>query len=203
MIQCDPKDPADHDLVPKCLDHDEGAWSVLYDRYGEAFFRACFAASGDVHHAEDLSSEVWGRIQRGLPGFRLESKFRTWAYTIVRNVIADWIGRERKRRERESEPPEVSEGEESEGLTNFPETGQDPWPRIEGLERLDLAFQVLKELTPDCQAALKLRWEGFTDLEIAEILGSHPKAMEARRARCEARFFKRVQEIERSTGLSS
>lgn len=53
---------------------------------------------GDPDSADDLTQEVYARAIRALPKFRGESSARTWLLTIARNVAADALRANRRRR---------------------------------------------------------------------------------------------------------
>jgi RNA polymerase sigma-70 factor (ECF subfamily) len=77
----------DDALVHWICEGDERALGVLYRRYVEAIYRFVLAQVRDVQDAEDLTSETFARMLRGLPGFRGEASFRNWLYQIARNAV--------------------------------------------------------------------------------------------------------------------
>lgn len=84
--------PADGDqpdsvLVRRILGGDDAALSVLYRRHVAAIYRFVLAQVRNVQDAEDLTSETFARMLRGLPGFRGEAAFRNWLYQIARNAV--------------------------------------------------------------------------------------------------------------------
>src|SRR5262249_194677 len=62
----------------RCLD-------VLFQRYRPKVALWCMRLAGDRESAADLAHEVFLRGFRSLSGFRGDSKFSTWLYTIARN----------------------------------------------------------------------------------------------------------------------
>lgn len=72
----------------QCLDRGdhEGAATALIRGYG----REIFSFLAAVHRSEDEASEVFSLftegVWRGLPKFRVEGTFRTWAYGIARKA---------------------------------------------------------------------------------------------------------------------
>jgi RNA polymerase sigma-70 factor (ECF subfamily) len=74
-------------LVQMVRDGDEAALSTLYRRYVAAIYRFILAQVRDVHDAEDLCSETFARMLRGLDGFRGQASFKNWLYQIARNAV--------------------------------------------------------------------------------------------------------------------
>ena len=84
------------DAVRRARDGDEDAFRVLYRDLQPRFLRYLRAIVGD--DAEDVASETWLHIARGLTAFSGDSDgFRGWTATIARNRAADHL-RQRGRR---------------------------------------------------------------------------------------------------------
>ena len=62
----------------RCLD-------ILFQRYRQKVALWCLRLGGDRESAADLAQEVFLKAFRSLSGFRGDSKFATWLYTIARN----------------------------------------------------------------------------------------------------------------------
>jgi RNA polymerase sigma-70 factor (ECF subfamily) len=60
---------------------------------------------GDADSADDLTQEVYVRAVKALPRFRGDSSARTWLLTIARNVCADAVRSNRRRRRRDEDLP--------------------------------------------------------------------------------------------------
>ena len=80
-------DADDEALVTRIRGGDEAALSVLYRRYVEAIYRFVLAQVRDGHEAEDLTSETFARMIRGIGTFRGDASFRNWLYQIARNAV--------------------------------------------------------------------------------------------------------------------
>lgn len=61
------------------------AYTELVNRHQHALFKRCRTRLGNVADAEDALQETLIRAYRGLPGFRNESSFRTWLFSIADN----------------------------------------------------------------------------------------------------------------------
>lgn len=69
---------------------DRNAIQAIYDRFNLGIYRYLYYQVGDIQTAEDLTSEVFVRMIRSLPGFQpRESPFQAWLYQIARNLAID------------------------------------------------------------------------------------------------------------------
>ena len=60
--------------------------AALYRRYYPKVANWCLRISGDRQAAADLAQEVFLRVHDRLDGFRGDSRFSTWLYTVTRSV---------------------------------------------------------------------------------------------------------------------
>jgi RNA polymerase sigma-70 factor (ECF subfamily) len=63
------------------------ALEELYRRFYPRVASWCLRLTGDRDRAADLAQEAFLRVQSRLPGFRFESRFSTWLYSVVRSVV--------------------------------------------------------------------------------------------------------------------
>jgi len=63
----------------------QAALDELFSRYRTKVALWCFRVVRDQDWAADLAQEVFLRVLRNLSGFRGESRFSTWLYTVARN----------------------------------------------------------------------------------------------------------------------
>jgi RNA polymerase sigma-70 factor (ECF subfamily) len=75
--------------------------ATLYRRYYPKVAGWCLHISGDRQAAADLAQEVFLRIHDRLDGFRGDSRFSTWLYTVTRSVA---INRGMADRRRQTDP---------------------------------------------------------------------------------------------------
>jgi RNA polymerase sigma-70 factor (ECF subfamily) len=59
---------------------------ALYSRYYRRVATWCLRLSRDRQEAADLAQEVFLRVHSHIGGFRLDSRFSTWLYTVLRSV---------------------------------------------------------------------------------------------------------------------
>jgi len=116
--------------------------------------------------AEDLASETWLAVVRGLDRFRgNEPAFRAWVFTIARHEVLDWRRRAARR---------VTEAVTVNGL---PEQAAPDDPAAAALEDLSTraALAVVATLPPDQAEAILLRVvAGLGVDQVAGIMGKRP-----------------------------
>ena len=83
---------------------DDATFRLLYRRHAPAIHRFAMARLGEPESAEDVVQEAWIRAVAALPGFRWQSKLRTWLLGITLNCCRDVL---RQRRRRVDRDPEV------------------------------------------------------------------------------------------------
>ena len=114
----------------------------------------------NLYTAEDLTEDTFFRLMTRKPGFSGKSSFKTWLYTIGRNMAFDWLRRESKQTQTAPEDMETYRREESDL--------EDSYIRE---ERKRAVHRSLRKLAPDYRAVLWLVYfEGFSNGETAQIL---------------------------------
>lgn len=84
-------------LVRQARLGDRHAFAELFELHGASVFRyALHMLDGDVDTARDVTQDAWVKVWRNLPGFRGESKFTTWVFTIVAREVVDHRRRRRR-----------------------------------------------------------------------------------------------------------
>jgi RNA polymerase sigma-70 factor (ECF subfamily) len=85
------------DLISRAQDGDKTVISALYERYREGIFRFLYYRVGDVHVAEDLTSEVFLRMIRAIGGYRPRGiAFDAWLFQIARNQAIDYFRKQQR-----------------------------------------------------------------------------------------------------------
>lgn len=80
--------PDFHDVMRAAVDGDEAAFARLWRDNQPALLRYLRVVTGDT--AEDVASEVWLEVSRGLARFRGgEAEFRGWLFTTARRRVID------------------------------------------------------------------------------------------------------------------
>lgn len=151
-------DAIDAALIARWKAGDERAATELVTRHAPALARFA-AASGARADIDELVQDTFVRAFASLDGFRGESSFRTWLFTIGRRLLLDRL-RSRKRR------PEVVELHEGDAMT-----GSDPLDDVVAAESTLRVRSAIDRLTPTQRDVFLLRvTEGLSYKEIAATL---------------------------------
>ncbi|MFI5349752.1 MAG: RNA polymerase sigma factor [Elusimicrobiota bacterium] len=143
------------------------AFDDLLARHRDRVFQfARWYARGDLDGAEDIAQEIWIEVFRSAASFRGESSFRTWLYSLGRNVCLRWI----KRRGAAAAKFMPLENEDEETL-EFADGEPPVLETLEHLERDGIVRSAVERLPSHHRVALLLRhWEGLSYEEIASLL---------------------------------
>jgi RNA polymerase sigma-70 factor (ECF subfamily) len=153
-------DQTDFDLVARWKGGDERAATLLVARHADAVAR--FAASiGARQDVDEVVQDTFVRAFASIDGFRGESAFRTWLFTIARRLLLD----RRRAVRRRGEQVEVKE---SDARTDYDALDGLVARETEGRMRAAMA-----RLTATQREVFTLRvGEGMSYREIADVVGS-------------------------------
>jgi RNA polymerase sigma-70 factor (ECF subfamily) len=138
---------------------DVDAVGRLYDELVNPIYRYVAVRVRRREDAEDITHQIFERIVAALPRYRDNGKpFTAWAFRIARNAVIDHV-----RRVRPVEPLDAAaEPRDEVGLEQI---------SLRGEEIRELR-QAIRELTPDQQEALALRYAaGLSAEEAAQAMG--------------------------------
>jgi len=94
-------DAHDKALMSRIAGGDEVALRELIEKHQGAVYGTIAKMLGDPIEAQDLAQQVFVRVYRASGGYRATAQFRTWMFTIVRNLVFN----EHRRRSRASFVP--------------------------------------------------------------------------------------------------
>ena len=166
-------DAHDKALMVRIAGGDEVALRDLIEKHQGAVYGTIAKMLGDPVEAQDLAQQVFVRVYRAAGSDRATAQFKTWIFTIVRNLVFN----EHRRRSRATlislSPPENEQGHSgSAGGTDLPDTANktpgENMLQAEMLRKIDEAILAL----PDQQrlAIVLRRYDEFSYEQIAEIL---------------------------------
>lgn len=145
--------------IARVLAGDQLAARELYDECAPRVYGLAYRITGDADLARECTQDTFVRAFAQLPRFRGDSALGTWLHRITVTVAADAMRRIKRIREREMEL------EDRHVVDGVPGDGVDPILR----RRLHNAIDALPE---SYRITVILHdVEGYTHLEIAEMLG--------------------------------
>jgi RNA polymerase sigma-70 factor (ECF subfamily) len=161
---------SDEELVDRFVRGESAAFSELLERYRDKVYQfACWnLVSGPEGRteAEDATQEVFLQLFRSARSFRHRSKFRTWLYSLARNVCRQHAAKLRRR----PFAPWREEAEDDPAL-DIPDGEPGPLAQIEEEERQRVLRAAVQGLPAHHRNVLLLRdWEDLSYEEIAEVL---------------------------------
>lgn len=153
-------EPGDTELIARWKAGDQAAATALVERHAPALAR--FAVScGARDEVDELVQDTFVRAFGSLDGFRGESSFRTWLFTIERRLLLDRRRAERRR-------PVSEEIAEEDSATEF-----GALDRLVADETNAQVSRAIGRLTPMQREVFVLRVsEGLSYKEIAGAVGS-------------------------------
>jgi RNA polymerase sigma-70 factor (ECF subfamily) len=119
-----------------------------------------------IEEAEDITQEVFEKVNRGLAGFKGKSQISTWIYRIATNAALDRLRSPSFRRSAEEL---MEEAEDKNVWTNHTKASVDQ--QLIRKEMSECVQEHIDKLTSDYKAVILLsEQEGLTNQEIADIL---------------------------------
>lgn len=161
------KNYSDEQLVTKYLKGDEKAFEILIKRYLKPIFNFSFRFVGNSEDAQDITQEVFVKVWRHLKKFDKNKKFKTWIFTIAKNICLDWL--------RKKQTISFSElkynGDNKFFVENIPDNHSLLHEVLEKIDLENFLNKALEKLSPEYKMVLFLRYNNHLKFrEIAEIL---------------------------------
>ena len=179
------------------MDNGEVEFNKIHDAFRPKILRYLTSLVGR-RDAEDLTQEVFVKVNQALGTFRGESQLSTWIYRIATNTALDKL---RSPSFRQSEQKSLSEESVAEGEIEIGD--RDPWtgekvPSVETSmirEEMNECIRGIVEKLPESYRTVLVlgELEGFKDDEIAEILGVSIHTAKVRLHRARARLKKELE----------
>src|ERR1700761_7256172 len=80
-------DAHDKALMVQIAQGDESALRELIEKHQGAVYGTIAKMLGDPIEAQDLAQQVFVRVYRAAASYRATAQFKTWMFTIVRNLV--------------------------------------------------------------------------------------------------------------------
>jgi RNA polymerase sigma-70 factor (ECF subfamily) len=170
------------ELPPGVLDH------------ADAMYRLARHLTRTDEDAADLVQEAYTRAFGARSQFKPGTNLRAWLFRILRNAFIDAYRRERGNPARTAldsdDPPDrVASGYE-------PLRGDEELDRLRRVVAQDLDA-ALASLSADARTVVLLDLEGFTEGELAEVLGCSAGTIKSRLSRARAALRERLRDYAR------
>ncbi len=169
----DASDAHDKALMVLISRGDEDALRELIEKHQGAVYGTIAKMLGDPVEAQDLAQQVFVRIYRAARSYRANAQFKTWMFTIVRNLV---FNEHRRRSRAQFVSLHPSEGDAAHGGNptglDLPDlVSKSPGERILNQEMLRKIDEAILALPEQQRLAIVLRrYDEFSYEEIAEIL---------------------------------
>lgn len=175
-------DAHDKSLMLRIASGDEDALRDLIKKHQGAVYGTIAKMLGDSVEAQDLAQQVFVRLYRAAASYRATAQFKTWMFTIVRNLVFN----EHRRRSRAIliplHPPEHEQASLG-GPTSFDlpdhatKTPEESILQNEMMRAIDQAILLLPE--QQRMAIILRRYDEFSYEEIAQILKTSVPAVKS------------------------
>jgi RNA polymerase sigma-70 factor (ECF subfamily) len=144
-----------------CENGDRSGLADIIRDYKDGLILYLSSIVGDIHTAEDLAEDTFVLLGTKKPKDKGKSSFRTWLYTIGRNIALDYLRKVSRRQEvTVDELPEVRDDGEDIELSYIKE------------ERRLTVHRAMEKLKPEYRQVLWLVYfEEFSNKEAAKVMG--------------------------------
>jgi RNA polymerase sigma-70 factor (ECF subfamily) len=161
----------DKALMAQIAAGDEAALRELIEKHQGAVYGTIAKMLGDPIEAQDLAQQVFVRVYRAAASYRATAQFKTWMFTIVRNLVFN----EHRRRSRAffvplHAPEQDADGQIS-GIDPPDRTTRTPQENALQAEMMAAIDRAILALPEQQRLAIVLRrYDEFSYEEIAHIL---------------------------------
>lgn len=180
-------------LVERARAGDHAAFTALFERYNARICRYLARLVLDDDLGRDLAQDTFLAAWRGMHGIQDAARFGPWLYRIATNLARSHLRRARLIRWL----PWGDAGGHAE----------DGHPSVAGPEdhtgQAEYVALALAHLSPQCRACLLLQIdEGYSQREVAQLLGISEKSVSAYTSRGRQQFRQAYQRLERESEMS-
>lgn len=147
---------------------DQKAFAMLLSRYRESMYHMISRMVKNVHDAEDITMDSFGKAFRNIRYYRPTRAFSTWLFKIATNNVIDFIRCKRQRTVSIDEEHESDDGGQSSyTVPELIERSDDPEESMIRGQKIDFMWQIVQQLHDDYRQITVMRY--FEEKSYAEI----------------------------------
>lgn len=174
-----PEAPSDEALMERFAKGDAKALGTLYDRHARAL--KAFVLQQGAARPDDVVQDAFVRIVRNPGGFQGQAKFRTWLYTIARNLCIDASRRDKFRAGPSLDAPMGEDGPTLGERIASDDPGADASRALADAQFKAAYDAALAKLPAEQREVFVLREvSGLGFAEIAELTGANENTVKSR-----------------------
>jgi RNA polymerase sigma-70 factor (ECF subfamily) len=165
------------------------ARSLATEAFGhlDSLYAFAWRLAHDAQSADDLVQETFTRCLASGHGLPAGSNLKAWLFRVLRNAFID-------QRRREARNP-IRYASDAAELDLAADSGKE-LEQLRNLQAQDIEA-ALRDLPEEQTIVVLLDLEGFSELEIAEVMGCAPGTVKSRLSRARAALRQRLQEYAR------
>jgi RNA polymerase sigma factor (sigma-70 family) len=170
---------SDEAVLKKILkEKDNSLFKIIYQRYYQKVNDKCYSFLKNKNMASEFANDILIKVYEKLPGFKGNSSFSSWLYSITYNYLIDYLRKKKQlhypRWNEENELPEIIDESSSE---------------IAELS-YDNLMLIFEKIHPEEKALLIMKYlDGLPIKEIAESLTISDDAVKMRLKRARSRVI--------------
>jgi RNA polymerase sigma-70 factor (ECF subfamily) len=153
----------------------------------DALYAYAHYLARDAQRAEDLVQETFARCMAGAQSFTPGTALKAWLFRILRNVFLDLKRREAKSPIRAELDVDIALDTSSE---------EPDYDHLRGIVAAEIE-QAMRALPEPQRSVVLLDLEGFSESEMADVLGCAPGTIKSRLARARAALRVQLKEYAR------
>lgn len=155
------EEQTDEELLERCKNSDEGAFTALYRRYRLQLFSYLHKLlPGNNPMVDDFFQQTWGKAAKNIRLYNHQQKFLAWLCRIAHNLVMDHFRKIKDTTYVELDEQHVGESPAIEQM-------------IDDQELYDALENAILTLVPEQRDVLEMRRKGMSFKEIAEAQKSN------------------------------
>lgn len=175
------QEPNDEELLVLYQRGDASAFARLLRRHRGPLCTFLVRMLGDREKAEDLAQEAFLRIVKGAGAWEQKARFKTWLYTIARNLVVDQSRRDKFRRADSLDAPQANVEDGPALVEQLPNGGIGPERGAESARLRGVLAKALASLPEEQREVFILREQaGLAFKEIADAVGVNENTVKSR-----------------------